>query len=312
MLNKKKLFISVIIPIFNGASTIIKTLDSLLKQREFFDELIIINDASRDNSKKLVEEYLAGKIDYKLIDHKANQGLSKTYNEGIINARGPLIVTMHQDVMLMNNALKKLTEPFINEKVVATGHITVFSLELWKTFNFWQKTFFSRFYAKETFGLNGSFDCYRKEILERIGLFEDKPGEDGEIVYKLKKMGFIVQTKAKIIHMQNLRSDFGPRDIIYKLRLHSEARGGLLARGRIKGPRSIIKTFFRELLVLSIFVPFINIFGIVLIFFYSILYTKQVYLEEYRNPRIIILPFWNIFLLFAGSYYSLKGFIYGR
>jgi glycosyltransferase involved in cell wall biosynthesis len=312
MVNENKFPVSVVIPIFNGASTIVQTLESLLEQRAFFDELIIINDASKDNSKELVEDYLTGKIEYKLIDHKINQGLSNTYNEGIQVARGPLVVTMHQDVILLEDALKKIVEPFGNKKVVAASHISVFSLELWKKFNFWQKTFFSRFYKKESAGLNGQFDCFRKEALEKIGLFEDKPGEDGEIVYKLEKIGLIALTEAKIIHMQNLRPDFCPRDILYKVKLHSEARGGLLRRGRIKGLGLLIKTFFRELMILSLLIPYINIFGITLIFIYSILYTKQVYLEEYANPRILILPFWNIFLLFAGFYYSLRGFVYGR
>jgi len=312
MVNKNKISVSVVIPLFNGASTIVRTLEGLLKQREFFDELIIINDASEDDSRVLAEDYLTRKIEYSLIDRKTNQGLSKTYNEGIRMARGPLIVTLHQDIILLEDALKKIAEPFSNEKVVAASHVTVFSLELWKKFNFWQKTFFSRFYKKETTGLNGAFDCFRKEALEKVGLFEDKPGEDGEIIYKLEKVGLIVPTNAKIIHMQSLRPDFGPSDIIYKLRLHSEARGGLLVRGRIKGLGAIIRTFFRELMILSLFVPFLNILGIMLILTYSILYTKQVYLEEYKDPRIVILPFWNIFLLFAGFYYSLKGFIYGR
>jgi len=312
MLNENKFSVSVVIPLFNGASTIVPTLESLLKQREFFDELIIINDASKDNSKDLVEDYLTGKIEYKLIDHKINQGLSNTYNEGIRIARGPLIVTLHQDIILVEDALKKIVEPFSSEKVVAASHVTAFSLELWKKYNFWLKTFFSRFYKKETAGLNGAFDCFRKEALEKVGLFEDKPGEDGEIIYKLEKIGLIAPTKAKIVHMQNLRPDFGPADIMYKLRLHSESRGGLLARGRIKGFGVLIKTFFRELLIISLFVPYLNIIGLILILTYSILYTKQVYLEEYKDPRIIILPFWNIFLLFAGFYYSLKGFIYGR
>ncbi|HLP49071.1 MAG TPA: hypothetical protein VK469_24225, partial [Candidatus Kapabacteria bacterium] len=159
---------------------------------------------------------------------------------------------------------------------------------------------------------NGQFDCFRKTALEKIGLFEDKPGEDGEIIYKLEKTGIIAQTEAKIIHMQNLREDFGPRDILYKLKLHAEARGGLLVRGRIKNLREFILIFFREITLLCLLVPYANYFAAVLLLIYSILYTKQVYIEEYRNPRVLILPFWNIFLLFAGFYYSLKGIAYGR
>jgi glycosyltransferase involved in cell wall biosynthesis len=313
---EKELLVSVIIPMYNGGSTIVETLESFLAQSEKIGELIIINDASTDDSKIKAEQCLVGKIDYKIIDHKTNQGLARSYNEAIRMVRGNLIVTMHQDIILLENAFQNLIAPFSDKEIVAAGHRVIFSRDIWNKFNFWQKCFFARFTGKETSGINGQFDCFRKNTLEKVGLFDGatfrSAGEDGDIVSKLEKIGKIVMTEARIIHLQNLNPKFSYQDIIYKQKQHSEARGALLAQGKIRGLIPIIKTFFREIMVLSLFIPFLNYISLMLIIIYSFVYTKVVFWEEYRNPRIIILPFFNLYLLFVGFFYSLRGFIYGK
>jgi hypothetical protein len=122
----------------------------------------------------------------------------------------------------------------------------------------------------------------------------------------------VAQTGAKLIHLQDVSPDFGPKEIIWKQKQHSEARGALLARGRIWGLPAIAKTFFREMLIFALFIPYMNVLSLVLIIGYGFFYTGRVFLEEYRNPRIFVLPFFNIYLLLLGVIFSLKGFIYGK
>ncbi len=305
--------ISIILPVHRGETTVQKTLESLLAQTKKFDELIIIDDASPDRSKEIIEEYMRSRREYRLIKHEKNEGLAKSYNDGIRESKGNLIITLHQDVILDPDALQKLVEPFDDGKVVAAGHVSTFPREIWKNFNFWQKCFFARFVGKEFPGINGQFDCFRKEALEEIGLFDSKKfrtaGEDADAVWKLSKLGNIVQSGAKLVHLQKASPDFGPKEIAWKQKQHSEARGALLALGRVSSFSKTAKTFFREILVLGLFVPFINIISIIIIIFYSFAYTGKVFLEEYKNPRIILLPFFNIYLLLLGVIYSLKGFI---
>jgi len=45
---------------------------------------------------------------------------------------------------------------------------------------------------------------------------------------------------------------------------------------------------------------------------YSFLYTKIIFEKNYKDKRIFILSLFNIFLLFVSSFYSLRGFIYGK
>lgn len=315
MKNEQK--ISVIMPVHNGESTLEKTLESLFAESKKFDELIVVDDASSDGSVQTIREYLNGKQSYTLIRNEKQTGLAAAYNTGIKSSKGDLIITLHQDILLEKEALKKLVEPFfVDDKVVVSTHIVTHPMEIWRKYNFWQKCFFARLAGKDFSGIDGKFDCFRKSALEKVGLFDEvhfkTAGEDGDMVYKLKKIGKVADTKAKIIHLHKIDPRFRWKDIVYKQAQYSEAQGALLVRGRIHEIHSFLKSFFREALLIALLVPYLRILSVFLIAIYSFLYTKSVFSKEYKNPRILILPFFNIYLLFVSFFYSLRGFVYGK
>ena len=313
---KKDFKISVIIPVRNGESTLKKMLESLFSQSRKFDELIVIDDASTDESILELQKNLSRETNFRLFQNEKQAGLAAVYNQGIKKAQGDIIVTLHQDILLEKEALQKLIQPFSDEKVVAATHIVVHPLEIWNKYNFWQKCFFARLAGKSFSGIDGKFDAFRKSALEKVGLFDEKhfrtAGEDGDIVSKLQKIGKIFQTQAKIIHLHKIDPNFSWKDILRKQAQYSEAQGALLALGRIWGIEALAKAFFREILLVWLFVPYLNILSLLLILSYSFFYTKLVFVKEYRDRRILILPFFNMFLLLVSFYYSLRGFIYGK
>jgi glycosyltransferase involved in cell wall biosynthesis len=308
--------ISVIMPVYNGQTTLAETLKSLFEQAKHFQELIIINDASTDSSAEIIKDFIYKNRNCKLISNEHNSGLAKSYNKGIRKAQGDLIVTMHQDITLRKDSLLRLVAPFADKKVIAAGHADIHPPELWKKYNFWQKCFFARFLERNAIGINGQFDAFRKNALEKVGLFDEisfrTAGEDGDIVYKLKKIGKVADSDAKIVHLHKIDPGFSWRDIVRKQKQYSEAQGTLLSLGRIEGLGNILKTFFREALILPLLIPYFNLISLFLIMIYSFKYTGRVYLEEYRDPRILLLPFFNIYLLFVSLIYSTKGFFYGK
>lgn len=315
-MKNEKNTISIVIPIHNGATTIEKTLDSLLNQSLYFDELIIVDDASEDNSLDLIRKFLDNKVRYHLICHKQQQGLAKTYNQGIVESSGDLVISVHQDIIFGKDALSKLVDPFSDIRIVAATHFVNHPIEIWNKYNFWQKYFFSRKAGKKECGMDGKFDCFRRLVLNQIGFFDEvnfrTAGEDGDLIARLKKTGRIVQTQAEIVHLHRVDSKFSWNDVVYKQKQYSEAQGALLRKGRMTNPILIGKSFFREILVMALFIPYLNIVSLVLIFIYSFFYTQKMFVAEYRNPKIILVPFLNIYLLFVSFFYSLKGFICGK
>lgn len=312
MTEEKKISMTVIIPVYNGETTIVKTLESLYEQTIKPEKVIVFNDNSRDGSLEILERNKE-KFGYQLVNHSMNCGLAKTYNEGIKLSESELIITMHQDVILMEDALKKLTGPFSDPGVVAASHVVIHPIDIWRRYNFWQKCFFARLAQKTFSGIDGKFDCFRRKALISAGFFNEKcfrsAGEDGDMVFRLKKIGQIKNTKATIVHIHKDSPLFGIGDIIHKQKQYSEAQGVLFRLGRIDGMEKKFRAFFREIMLFLLLIPIIRYFALVLILTYSIWYTSAVFVNEYKNWRIVILPFLNIYLLFVSLFYSLRGFV---
>lgn len=99
--------ISIIIPAYNVENYIGKTIDSIIKQ-DFKDiEIIVINDGSIDNTKKVVEKFLQYDNRIKLIDID-NSGVSNARNIGLANSNGKYVMFIDSDDWIAENALSKL------------------------------------------------------------------------------------------------------------------------------------------------------------------------------------------------------------
>lgn len=94
--------ISVIIPIYNQASVLRRSLLSLLKQIHRPLEVIIVNDGSTDNFSVIIDEILAEKkfkeLKIKLIN-QSNQGAPSARNHGFSESSGPFIIFWDADTI---------------------------------------------------------------------------------------------------------------------------------------------------------------------------------------------------------------------
>lgn len=117
-------FISVIIPLYNGELYIEKCLDSVKGQNYSSLEVIVVNDASTDNSEMLVREYKR-KSGLKLVlINQENQGQGAARNTGIRQAKGEFLVFLDQDDTLTAGILEKMVETAGREQadIVAAGY----------------------------------------------------------------------------------------------------------------------------------------------------------------------------------------------
>ena len=88
--------ISIIIPTHNRESLIPFSIDSVLRQTCTDWELLIVDDASTDGTARVVEKYLADpRIRY--IRQAENQGISRTRNHGLQEARGTYVAMLDSD-----------------------------------------------------------------------------------------------------------------------------------------------------------------------------------------------------------------------
>ncbi|MCX6308164.1 MAG: glycosyltransferase family A protein [Bacteroidia bacterium] len=100
--------VTIIIPVFNVSSYIERCLDSVMKQDFSSLQCILVDDASPDDSmtkvKALLTGYL-GPIDFKLIRHEENKGLSAARNSGILASTGEYLFFLDGDDALLESGI---------------------------------------------------------------------------------------------------------------------------------------------------------------------------------------------------------------
>ena len=94
---KEKLFISIIIPVFNAEKYISKCIQSVLHQNICDFEVICIDDGSTDNSKEIIYSFNDKRINYY---YQNNSGAGAARNKGIKLALGEYIAFLDADDML--------------------------------------------------------------------------------------------------------------------------------------------------------------------------------------------------------------------
>ncbi|PWK18621.1 glycosyltransferase family 2 protein [Xanthomarina spongicola] len=89
--------VSVILPIYNGAKTLPKTLDSLVAQSYTNFEVIACIDGSKDESEDILNQYALKFKKLTILKNETNRGLGSTMNRLLYQAKGAYIAVAEQD-----------------------------------------------------------------------------------------------------------------------------------------------------------------------------------------------------------------------
>lgn len=95
-----KPFLSVIIPAYNEASRLPKTLidvDKKLSDAEYSSEVIVVSDGSKDATAEIVRRFAEHMRNLKLIDNKENHGKGWVVRQGMLSAKGNWRLFMDAD-----------------------------------------------------------------------------------------------------------------------------------------------------------------------------------------------------------------------
>ena len=87
---------SVIMPLYNKAAYVKKTIRSVLEQTYPHYELIVVNDGSKDNSAEIAEKLLDGVSNARLINQE-NTGVAVARNNGVAEAKGDYVCFLDAD-----------------------------------------------------------------------------------------------------------------------------------------------------------------------------------------------------------------------
>lgn len=96
--------VSVVMPVHNGARWLGDTLQSLYAQTEPCFEIVLVDDASTDDLRKVLAAHADGRL--RVIHLPHNVGVSAARNEGIAQARGHYIAFCDADDLCLSHRLQ--------------------------------------------------------------------------------------------------------------------------------------------------------------------------------------------------------------
>jgi glycosyltransferase involved in cell wall biosynthesis len=105
---EEKYKLSAIVLVYNGEKYLRECLNSLVNQSLEELEIILVNDASTDDSLSICREYEINYDNVKIIDKEINKGLSDSANIGIQEAQGEYIILVDNDDIIPYYAYEKL------------------------------------------------------------------------------------------------------------------------------------------------------------------------------------------------------------
>lgn len=116
--------LSVIVPVYNSEQTLNQCLQSIIMQSYKDIEIIIVDDGSKDNSRKIVYSFIEVYGDLiKYIELPENSGIGNARNIGLSNAKGSFVTFVDADDWvdsdLYNNAINKICK--FNADIVIFG-----------------------------------------------------------------------------------------------------------------------------------------------------------------------------------------------
>ena len=185
--------VSVIIPTYDRSEFLRTAIASVLAQTLQDFEIIVVDDASADDTQEVVGNLDDGRIRY--IRHEINKGVAATRNTGVLNSKGKYIAFLDDDDKWFPEKLKKQfdlleTRPRIvggvytgSLAVEATSRKTLFRLTPTKRGNI-----FDEIFMQDSIAPTSTF-FLRKECFEKVGLFDVSLdfGEDFDMWLRISK-----------------------------------------------------------------------------------------------------------------------------
>jgi glycosyltransferase involved in cell wall biosynthesis len=104
--------VTVICTCFNHERFLKESLDSVLNQTYQEIEIIIIDDASKDGSRAIIESYLKEGHGIKAVFNEENKGICASFNKGLMLAKGKYIIDFATDDVMESNKIERQVQYF--------------------------------------------------------------------------------------------------------------------------------------------------------------------------------------------------------
>lgn len=272
--------VSIIVPAYNEEVNILRTISNLLEQDYPVFDIIFVDDGSKDNTLKNVQEKFSDTPAVHILTHP-NGGKASALNFGISHTDADYVVCIDADTQLRKDAISKLIRHFLSDHShrigAVAGNVKVGNvrnmLTYWQNIEYTTSQNFDRMAYSNINAITvvpGAIGAFRREALLHAGGFTtDTLAEDCDLTMRIIEKGYVIENENDAVALteaperlnqfvkQRVRWSFGVMQTFWKHRkalFNSKYKGfGLWAMPNMLIFQYIIPTFspIADLLMLA-------------------------------------------------------------
>jgi len=205
--------LSVIMPVYNEASTVADVIRKVLEQPQVA-ELIVVDDASTDGTWDVLQKLSAENTPpatndslLKTFRHDSNQGKGAALRIGITHATAQIIIIQDADFEYDPEEYPIMIAPIVKDRADVVFGSRFIGSEAHRVLYFWHSignrflTLLSNMFTNLNLtDMETCFKAFRREILQSIRLEENRFGFEPEITAKVARLNVRVYEVAVSYH----------------------------------------------------------------------------------------------------------------
>jgi len=293
-------FVSIVVPVYNGESTIRECLDSIMAldyPREKL-EVIAVDDGSTDKTVSILKNYAL------ILIQKQHGGYPSSMNAGIKEARGDAVLIVDSDTYVEQDYLAKMLREFDDRKVgVVSGYVaTKSNAKFWaRIIGFESEDRYDQMKSKYVDFITSTCTAYRREVFSQVGLFNEglKRGSDEDLAQRASKVGWkiVLRKDAVCYHdwVSSVKRYFKKQVANGIYEINNFLRHPELLRGKEQHPPSLYVPMFLTFLVFLAPVWFIlgivwvSLFAFLGLVLYHAPQTVRI-IQKHRDWSMLLFP----------------------
>lgn len=186
--------VSIVIPCYNEIHTVEALVDAVERAPVRDKEIILVDDASTDGTRELIREKIEPRV-ARALYHEENRGKGAALRTGFAAATGDIVLIQDADLEYDPRDYPKLLAPIFEGRADVVFGSRFIGGESHRVFYFWHSvvnkglTLLSNMLTDLNLtDMEVCYKAFRREILQKITIEEDRFGFEPEITAKVARL----------------------------------------------------------------------------------------------------------------------------